>query len=230
MSNTTQSNSNRQRSGIWDAADCALLLIDYQDGVLGTVFEQDRRLVELNARTLATAALAFNIPVVLSTVGVEMGVNGPTIPSLKAALPNVREIDRSSMDSWADPAFLATVKATGRKRLVMAGIVTSVCLAYPAVNALADGYEVSFIADASGDNYKETHDTAVLRLALAGAVPNTTIAMIAEWFRDWKSPLADSARKIFPPYFEEATALKRAPQFQQPKGLGARAPKTAVHA
>jgi len=97
--------------------------------------------IELNASTLATAARAFNIPVVLSTVGVEMGVNKPTIASLKAALPDVKDIDRSSMNAWEDAAFVAAVKATGRKRLVMGGIVTSVCLAFPAIDALADGYE-----------------------------------------------------------------------------------------
>jgi len=172
MSNTVQSTGNRQRRGIWDAADCALLLIDYQQNVLEQVFEQDRRLVELNARALATAAVNFKIPVVLSTVGVEMGVNEPTLASLKTALPNVKEIDRSSMNAWEDRAFLDAVKATGRKRLVMGGIVTSVCLAYPAVDALFDGYEVMFIEDAVADQYIELHDTAVLRLAHAGAVPN----------------------------------------------------------
>jgi len=112
---------NRRARGVWDASECALLLIDYQENVLDLVFEQDRRVVELNARTLATAARAFNIPVVLSTVGVQMGVNKPTIASLKAALPDVKDIDRSSMNAWEDRAFVAAVKATGRKRLVMGG-------------------------------------------------------------------------------------------------------------
>jgi len=81
------------------------------------------------------------------------------------------------------------------------------------------GYEVSFIEDAVADIYTESHETAVLRLAHAGAVPNTTIAMISEWFRDWKSPLADSARKLFVPYYEELAALKRAPEHHEPRGL-----------
>src|SRR5260370_37020377 len=85
---------HRKSRGVWDASECALLLIDYQDNVLDLVFEQDRRVVELNARTLAKAALDFKIPVILSTVGVEMGVNGPTIPSLKAVLSGVKDIDR----------------------------------------------------------------------------------------------------------------------------------------
>ena len=80
MANAKQSSGTARRArGTWDASECALLLIDYQENVLDLVFEQDRRVVELNARTLATAARAFNIPVVLSTVGVEMGVNKPTI-------------------------------------------------------------------------------------------------------------------------------------------------------
>src|SRR6266851_2179975 len=140
--------------GVWDASECALLLIDYQENVLDLVFEQDQRVIELNARTLAKAAVDFKIPVVLSTVAVEMGINKPTIASLKAALPNVKEIDRSSMDAWEDRAFVAAVKATGRKRLVMGGIVTSVCLAFAAIDALAAGYEVAFVEDAVGDSYK----------------------------------------------------------------------------
>src|SRR2546426_9775319 len=208
-----------EHTRLWDASECALVLIDYQDSVLGIVFEQDRRVIALNARTLAKAALDFKIPVILSTVGVEMGVNGPTIPSLRAALANVKEIDRSNMNAWEDPKFIAAVKATGRKRLVMGGIVTSVCLAFAASDALADGFEVSFVVDAVGDTYKECHDAAVLRLTHAGAVPRTTSSMIAEWFRDWKSPLAEAVRTIYPPYYEELAALKQAPESYAPAGL-----------
>jgi predicted metal-dependent hydrolase len=87
------------------------------------------------------------------------------------------------------------------------------------MGALAAGYEAAFIEDAVGDTYKQQHDTAVLRLAHAGAVPNTTVGMIAEWFRDWKSPSADSARKLFVPYYDEMAALRRAPEYQAPHGL-----------
>jgi nicotinamidase-related amidase len=201
-----------QRGGAWDAADCALLLMDYQENVLGQVFEQDRRVVEVNARTLATYAVALGIPVVLSTVAVEMGINKPTIQSLQAALPDVKAIDRTQRNAWRDPGFLDAVKGTGRRKLVMGGISTSVCLAYPAVDALADGYDVTFIEDAVADSTKEIHDIAVLRLAHAGAVPNTTMAMMAEWDSDWKSPLADMAREIWGPYREEWAGLLRAPE------------------
>jgi nicotinamidase-related amidase len=209
---------NAQRGGTWDAADCALLLMDYQENVLAQVFEQDRRVVELNARTLATYAVALRMPVVLSTVAVEMGVNKPTIQSLQAALPDVKPIDRSQRNAWRDPVFRDAVKATGRRKLVMGGISTSVCLAYPAADALADGYEVTFIEDAVADSTKEIHDIAVLRLAHAGAVPNTTQAMMAEWDSDWKSPLADVAREIWGPYREEWASLLRAPEQHPVKG------------
>jgi nicotinamidase-related amidase len=206
-------------TGIWDADQCALLLIDYQDSVLGLIFEQDRRMIELNARTLATFARRINVPVVLSTVGVEMGVNKPTILSLANALPDVKPIDRSQMNAWEDPAFVDAVKATGRNKLVMGGIVTSTCLALAGVSALGEGYEVAFVEDAVGDASKELHDMAVLRLIQAGAVPNTTVAMTAEWFRDWKSPLADAAREVWVPYKDEWAILKKEPMFIDPKGL-----------
>jgi nicotinamidase-related amidase len=209
---------NPKRGGTWNTEDCALLFMDYQENVLGQVFEQDRRVVELNARTLATYAVALGVPVVLSTVAVEMGINKPTIQSLQAALPGVEAIDRTERNAWKDPAFRDAVKATGRTKLVMCGISTSVCLAYPAVDALADGYEVSFVEDAVADSTEQLHNVAVLRLVQAGAVPNSAIAMMAEWDSDWKSPLADVAREIWGPYREEWASLLRAPEQNPVKG------------
>jgi nicotinamidase-related amidase len=206
---------------VWDASECVLMFIDYQDHVMDLIFAQDRRILELNVRTLAKMAVAFKVPVILSTVGVEMGVNGPTIASLRAVLPNVQDIDRTSMNAWADAKFVAAVKGTGRKRLVMCGISTSACLTYPVVSALADGYEVAFIEDAVGDTSKQQHDTAVLRLAHAGAIPNTTVGMIAEWFLDWKLPVASEWRKVAPQYYDEIAPLLASPEFQKPHGVTA---------
>ena len=206
-------------TAIWDAKECVLMFIDYQEHVLDLIFAQDRRVIELNVRTLARMALSFDIPVVLSTVGVEMGVAGPTIESLRAVLPGVKDIDRSSMNAWDDSNFVAAVQATGRKKLVMCGVSTSACLAYPAVSAMADGYEVAFVEDAVGDSSQRQHDTAVLRLAHAGAVPNTTVGMIAEWFLDWKKPVADAWRKVAVTYYEEIAALQREPVFDTPHGF-----------
>jgi nicotinamidase-related amidase len=200
--------NNQTQSPIWDSKECALVLIDYQPEVLDSINDRDQKIVELNACTLAKMALKFDIPVVLSTVAVKMGVDSPTIPSLRAVLPNVAEIDRTSMNAWEDEAFVKAIKATGRKKLVMAGIVTSVCLAYPVVEALAEGYEIAFVEDAVGDISKEQHDMAVLRLIQAGAVPSSTIAMMAEWFRDWAAPRANFAREIFPSYLVEIAKLR----------------------
>lgn len=195
-------------SGIWDSKECVLILIDFQPGVMSYIRSSDPKLVELNGRYLAKAALAFDIPIILSTVGVKLGANQPTIESLRNEIPDVPEIDRSSMDSWGDKGFVEAVEKTGRKRLVMCGILTEVCLAYPVVNALKEDYEVCFIADASGGASKEAHDMAVLRMIQAGAVPNTASAMIAEWFRDWSGPLAPVARKVVVPFVKETAMVQ----------------------
>jgi nicotinamidase-related amidase len=206
-------------NSIWDASECVLVLIDYQQGVFDIVYEQDHRVIELNVCTLAKAAIAFNIPVVLSTLGVKLGVNTSTIQSLKSLLPGVIEIDRSSMNAWEDADFVSAIEATGRKKLVICGIVTSTCLAFAGLMAMDDGYEVMFIEDATGDQYKRKHEMAIERLIQAGAIPNTTIAMIAEWFRDWRSPFAAFAGKLFVSYFDEIAPLKTMPETYSYRGL-----------
>src|SRR5690242_16568234 len=118
--------TSNSSSGVWDSKDCALLLIDFQDHVVSIIRSSDPKAVVLNARYLTKAALAFDIPIILSTVGVKMGANGPTVKELRNEIPDLPEIDRSTMDSWADSNFLAAVKRTRRRRLVMAGIVTEV--------------------------------------------------------------------------------------------------------
>lgn len=214
------------KKAIWDASDCALILIDYQAEMFRNVHSTDTALIELNICTLAKTAVAFGIPVVLSTVGVKMGVNKPTIERLRRELPGVPEIDRSSMNAWEDPAFLKAVKATEKTRLVICGLYTEICLAYPVIEALRDDYEVTVVVDAVGGESKLEHDTAVLRMVHAGAVLNTTTAMITEWFRDWKAPLATRGREILVSYLPEkgrlsssvdsATIRPQTPQNQEP--------------
>jgi len=186
----------RKSSGVWDAKECALLLIDYQSHSMHGIRSSDPEAVELNARCLAKAAVASGIPVVLSTIAVSLGLGKPTILALRNEVPNVPEIDRTTVDAWEDPNFIKAVRKTGRKRLVMGGVKTEASLAYTVVAALKDDYEIGFVADASGGLTKEAHDIAVLRMIQAGAVPHTTIALITEWFRDWNSPLATAARQL----------------------------------
>src|SRR5688572_29306360 len=191
-------------TGVWKHEDAALILIDYQKEMFDTIrSETPAELIDLNVRLLIKAAKAFGMPIVLSSVGVEMGVNQPTRPSILNELPGIEVIDRSSMNAWEDKRFLEAVKKTGRKRLIIGALYTEICLAFPVVDAMADGYEVTFIVDAVGGLSQLAHRTAIERLAHAGAVPNTSLALVTELFRDWKSPVADRAREIIKPYLAE---------------------------
>jgi nicotinamidase-related amidase len=183
--------------GVWKYKESALVLIDYQK----EMFEQIRSetpagLIDLNVRLLIKAAKSFDMPIILSTVGVEAGINGPTVPSILAELPGIQVIDRTSMNAWEDAAFLAVVTKTGRKRLIIGALYTEICLAFPVVEALRDGYDVTFPVDAVGGMSQLAHSTAIQRLAHAGAVPNTSLALVTELFRDWASPVADKAREL----------------------------------
>jgi nicotinamidase-related amidase len=199
--------SNSQ--GVWTNQDCALVLIDYQKEMFETIrSETSADLVELHVRLLARTAKAFDMPIVLSTVGVAYGINRPTRPAILADLPGVPVIDRSSMNAFEDQAFRAAVEKTRRKRLIFGGLHTEICLTFATVQALKDGYEAMFVTDAVGGRSQAAHRTAIERLAHAGAVPNTALAVVTELFRDWASPLADKARDVIYWYFAEVTKLK----------------------
>lgn len=195
------------KRGVWDADDCALIIIDYQPEMFEKLRSGPTEQIELNICTIAKAARAFNIPVIMSTVGVEMGVNQSTIQSLRYELPDLMEIDRSTMNAWEDKNFLKAVKETKRKRLVFCALWTEICLAFPVVDALDAGYEVCFPVDAVGGQSLLEHEVAVQRLVQAGAIPNTTCALIAEWFRDWKSDKATEGREILTSYWAEKNEL-----------------------
>src|ERR1700760_4517387 len=122
--------------GVWKAEDCALVLIDYQPAMVEVIrSETNADLVELHARLLAKTAKAFDMPIVLSTVGVELGFNGPTLPSIVSELDGLEPIDRTSMNAFDDEAFSRAVAATGRKRLIIGGLHTEICLAFASVQA-----------------------------------------------------------------------------------------------
>src|ERR1700722_11528639 len=127
--------------GVWTYEDCALVLIDYQNEMFEVIrSETDRDLVELHVRLLAKIAKALDMPIVLSTVGVGLGFNGPTLPSIISELDGIEPIDRSSMNAFEDDAFREAVKATGRERLIIAGLHTEICLSFATVEALKAGY------------------------------------------------------------------------------------------
>jgi nicotinamidase-related amidase len=194
--------------GVWSAEDCALVLIDYQNEMFEVIrSETNAGMVGLNVRLLAKTAKAFGMPIVLSTVGVGYGINGPTLPSVLAELDGVEPIDRSSMNAFEDQAFREAVKATGRKRLIIGGLHTEICLTFATVEALKGGYEVLYPADAVGGRSQVAHRTAIDRLAHAGAVPTTALSITTELFRDWAGPFAGQALDVIYWYFTEVPKL-----------------------
>jgi len=195
--------------GVWTYENSALVLIDYQKEMFETIrSETSAELADLNVRLLARTAKAFNMPIVLSTVGVKFGINGPTHASILSELPGIEPIDRTSMNAFEDRAFSDAVKNTGRKRVIFGGLHTEICLTFAVVQALKDGYEGMFVVDAVGGRSQSAHRTAIERMAHAGAVPSTALAVVTELFRDWASPLADKARDVIYWYFGEVTKLK----------------------
>ena len=193
---------------IFKHEDSALVLIDYQTEMFSNVrSETPADLIDLNVRLLIKTAKAFGMPIILSTVGVKMGVNHPTRQSILDELPGIEIIDRSSMNAWEDDAFRKAVEKTGRKKLVFGALYTEICLAFPVLEAMADGYDVAFIIDAVGGMSQLAHRTAVDRLTHAGAAPNTAMAMVTELFRDWASPVANDARNLLKAYAADLAAL-----------------------
>jgi nicotinamidase-related amidase len=194
--------------GVWTYEDCALVLIDYQNEMFEVIrSETDRDLVELNVRLLAKTAKALEMPIVLSTVGVGFGFNGPTLPTILSELEGIEPLDRSSMNAFEDQAFREAVAATGRKRLIIGGLHTEICLSFATVQALKDGYDVMYVTDAVGGRSQTAHRTGIERLAHAGAVPSTALAVNTELFRDWASPVAGAARDVIYWYFTEVSKL-----------------------
>ncbi len=192
--------------GVWTADDCALVLIDYQQEMFEVIrSETSADLVEMHARLLAKTAKAFDIPIVLTTVGVGIGFNGPTLPSILSELDGIEPIDRTSMNAFEDEAFREAVEATGRRRLIIGGLHTEICLTFATVHALKAGYETMFVTDAVGGRSQVAHRTGIERLAHAGAVPTTALAVNTELFRDWASPQAGPARDVIYWYFTEVT-------------------------
>jgi nicotinamidase-related amidase len=191
--------------GVWKAEDCALVLIDYQNEMFEVIrSETPADLVELHVRLLAKTAMAYGLPIVLSTVGVNLGFNGPTLPSIVAELDGIPPIDRTSMNAFEDEAFRRAVQATGKRRLIIGGLHTEICLTFATVAALKDEYEVLYVTDAVGGRSQAAHRTAIDRLAHAGAVPTTALAVTTELFRDWAGPLAGPASDVIYWYFREA--------------------------
>jgi nicotinamidase-related amidase len=164
----------------------ALIIIDYQPVQVTSVASRPRRELVENIVSVARTAKLFNLPIVLSTVNVRSGRNQPTIHQIKEVLLDIEEIDRTTINYWEDEDFVKAVKATGRKKLILTALWTEACLTFPALDALKEGYEVYFVADAVGGTSPEVHELAVTRIVQAGAVPVTWVQLMCELQRDWQ--------------------------------------------
>ncbi|TYP73405.1 hydrolase [Paenibacillus methanolicus] len=162
----------------------AIILIDHQPQMLFGTQSGDRQAIINNTVGLAKTAKVFNAPIVLTTVAADT-FSGPIHPHIQEVFPDYKPIDRTSMNSWEDENFVAAVKQTGRKKLIMAALWTEVCLAFPTISAIRDGYEVYIVTDASGGTTTEAHDMAVQRMIQAGAIPVTWLSVMLEYQRDW---------------------------------------------
>ena len=163
---------------------CALILIDHQPQMTFGVANIDRQLLKNNVIALAKTAQVFKVPTVLTSVETE-SFSGNIWPELLAALPDNKIFERTSMNTWDDVAVKAELKKIGRKKLVFAALWTEVCLNFPVLEAMADGYEVYFVEDASGGTSVAAHNMSVQRMIQAGAVPVTWQQFLLEMQRDW---------------------------------------------
>ena len=184
-----------------------LAMIDYQPEQYAGVRSVGRDELLAHVTMLGRVATTFGLPVVLSTVYVKHGMSG-TNPELREVLPGVAEIDRTSMNSWEDEDFLAAVERSGRKKLILAGLWTEVCVAFPALDALRAGYEVYVVADAIGGVSKVAHESALQRMTQAGATPITVLGLACELQRDWGRPGADRLRAVMREYFGKLKTSK----------------------
>lgn len=184
-----------------------LTLIDYQPEQYAGVKSVGHDELLAHVTMLGRVATAFEVPVVLSTVYVKHGMSG-TNPELREALPGVPEIDRTSMNSWEDPEFREAIERTGRRKLIIAGLWTEVCVAFPALDALEAGYEVYVVVDAIGGVSPVAHESAMQRMIQAGVIPITVLGLACELQRDWGRPGAERLRAIMREYFGKLKALR----------------------
>lgn len=177
-----------------DKNDAAMLLVDHQAGLCSLVQDFSPDEFKNNILALTDIAAYFKLPTILTT-SFENGPNGPLMPELKQALPDAAFIPRpGNINAWDNEDFVKAVKATGRKQLIIAGIVTEVCVAFPALSALEEGYEVFVVTDASGTFNPVTRHSAWDRMSAAGAQLMTWFGVACELHRDWRNDVEGLAK------------------------------------
>jgi len=200
---STIANFNGQKP-IIDPDNAALLLIDHQSGLFQTIGDMPMPVLRNHAAALANMASLAKLPVI-TTASVPQDPNGPLIPEIHANAPHATYVARKGeINAWDNPEFVAAVKATGRRQLIIAGTITSVCMAFPAIAAVQDGYQVFAVLDASGTYSKMAQEITLARIVQAGVVPMDTAAVASELQRTWNradaQEWANVYAKIFPAY------------------------------
>lgn len=181
----TRQPTEASRDVLLDPNDTVILLLDHQTGLFQTVKDVPVDVLRTNTLVLARVAEQAKAPIIL-TASEPNGPNGPLMPELEQAAPNAKYVPRKGeVSAWDNADFVAAVEATGRKTLVMAGVWTSVCVAFPALQAKAEGYKVYAVMDASGDPSEMASRTTLARLAQAGVIPVTTNVVMTEFQRTW---------------------------------------------
>jgi nicotinamidase-related amidase len=163
----------------------AMVVIDYQPSQFAAVRSMDHELLLENIVSTVKTAKAFGVPIVHSTVNVASGRQQPTVPELAELLEDYPPIDRTTLNSWEDADFLAAVRATGRRKLILCALWTEICMAFPALDALREGYDVYPVVDAIGGTSEEAHRAGIERVVQAGGRPISWVALACELQRDW---------------------------------------------
>ena len=183
---TTQTIRDPKTDHLLTHENAALLLIDDQPSLVDGTKSISRDALVNNVVALAKTAKMFEMPVILSTIGVDAGYQEPTIPELQAVLADLKAMDRTAVNAWEQPEFRAAVEATNRRKLIIAGLWAEVCLVFPALDLLKEGYEVYAVSDASGGTSFDAHQRGIERVVQAGAAPVTWEAVMAELGRLYK--------------------------------------------
>ena len=188
-----------------------VLLIDYQPQYTFSTRSTDIDSLVNNAVGLAKAARAFKVPTVVTTITAQQFA-GPLLRPVRAAI-DADPIDRTVINAWRDDRVSKAVKGTGRRKIVMAGLWTDNCVMLPALSALAEGFEVYVVTDASGDYDLHSHERAIQRLVQAGAVPITWLPVMLEWQADWsRSETSGAVNQIIR---EHAASMSAGAQYRE---------------
>lgn len=194
---STDARAQQTGDPLMKASDAVLLLLDHQTGLFQTVKDIPVDDLRRNTTTLAEVAELLKVPII-TTASEPSGPNGPLMEELAAAAPNATYVGRKGeVSAWENADFVKAVEATGRKTLIMAGVWTSVCVVFPAVQAKAAGYDVYAVMDASGDVSEMANQVTLARLVQAGVIPITTNAVVSELHRTWNRPEAAKLAEIY---------------------------------